>query len=161
MASQSANVTIDIGTKADTRGFKQVESALDKLSKSVKNVAGALGLAYGARAVVQFAEDSVKAFAADDKAARVLTQSLGNLGLAFADLQVRDFISNMEKTYAVLDDQLRPAFQRLLTTTGSVEKSQRLLKEALDLSAASGLDVLTVAGDLSKDYAVKTRGLTK
>ena len=159
--AQSANVTIDIGSKADTRGFKQAETALDKLSKSVKNVAGALGLAYGTRAIYNFGKASVKAFAADDKAAKVLTRSLNNLGLAFADLQVKDFISQLEAAYGVLDDQLRPAFQRLLTTTADVAKSQDLLKQALDLSAASGIDVVTVAGDLAKAYTGQTRGLTK
>lgn len=161
MASQSANVTIDIGTKADTRGFKQVESALDKLSKSVKNVAGALGLAYGAKAIANFGKASVQAFAADDKAAKVLTRSLDNLGLSFANIQVKGFIADLEKTYAVLDDQLRPAFQRLLTTTGNIAKSQELLKQALDLSAASGIDLETVASDLAKAYTGQTRGLTK
>jgi hypothetical protein len=159
--AQSANVTIDIGSKADTRGFKQAETALDKLSRSVKNVAGALGLAYGTRAIYNFGKASVKAFAADDKAAKVLTRSLNNLGLAFADLQVKDFISQLEAAYGVLDDQLRPAFQRLLTTTANVAMSQDLLKQALDLSAASGIDVVTVAGDLAKAYTGQTRGLTK
>lgn len=159
--AQQANVNIDISAKADTRGFKVAETALDRLSKSVKNAAGALGLAYGTRAIYQFGKASVKAFAADDKAAKVLTRSLSNLGLAFADVQVKDFIAQLETTYGVLDDQLRPAFQKLLTTTADVKKSQELLKQALDLSAASGIDVVSVAEDLSKAYVGQTRGLTK
>jgi hypothetical protein len=159
--AQNANVEIVVSSKADTRGFKQAETALDKLNRSVKNVASALGLAYGARAIVNFGKASVKAFAADDKAAQVLTKSLDNLGLAFADLQVKDFIAGLEKTYAVLDDQLRPAFQRLLTTTGSVAQAQSILLTALNLSAASGVDLVTVSQDLSKAYVGQTRGLAK
>jgi hypothetical protein len=38
---------------------------------------------------------AVKAFAADDKAAKVLTKTLNNLGLAFADPAVKKFISDL------------------------------------------------------------------
>jgi hypothetical protein len=48
-----------------------------------------------------------------------------------------------------------------LTTTGSVQQSQALLRTALDLSAASGADVVSVAGDLSKAFAGQTRSLNK
>jgi hypothetical protein len=49
----------------------------------------------------------------------------------------------------------------LLTTTGDVTKSQSLLRTALNLSAASGVDVVTVSGDLSKGYVGQTRALAK
>lgn len=159
--AQQANVNINVSSKADTRGFKAAETALSKLNKQVKSLAGTLGLAYGARAVAQFGVASVKAFAADDKAARTLTKSLDNLGLSFSSIQVKGFIADLEKTYAVLDDNLRPAFQRLLTTTGSVAQAQSLLVTALNLSAASGEDVVNVAGDLSKAFVGQTRGLAK
>ena len=155
------NVDINVGSKFDAKGFKQAETALNKLGKTVKSAAGAIGLAYSARAITRLGVQSVKAFAADDKAARVLTRSLDNLGLAFADPAVKAFISDLETQSGVLDDQLRPAFQRLLTTTGDVAKSQQLLNTALDLSAASGQDVVTVAGDLSKGYVGQTRALAK
>jgi hypothetical protein len=48
-----------------------------------------------------------------------------------------------------------------LTTTGSVEKSQKLLALALDISAGSGEDVATVAGDLSAAYVGQTKSLSK
>jgi hypothetical protein len=83
------------------------------------------------------------------------------LGLAFADPSVKNFIADLEKQFGILDDQLRPAFQRLLTTTGSVTEAQSLLRTALDLSAASGADVVSVAGDLSKGYVGQTRALAK
>ena len=159
--AQQANVNINVSSSADTRGFKVAESALTKLNKQVKSLAGSLGLAYGARAVVRFGVASAKAFAADDKAAQTLTKSLDNLGLSFSSIQVKDFIAGLEKTYAVLDDNLRPAFQRLLTTTGSVAQAQSILLTALNLSAASGVDLLTVSEDLSKAYVGQTRGLAK
>ena len=43
-----------IGSKADTRGFKKAETAAAKLTKTVKTLAGTLGLAYGTAALVSF-----------------------------------------------------------------------------------------------------------
>jgi hypothetical protein len=55
--------TISIGSKADTRGFKKAESAAVKLTRSLKNLAGAFGLAYSTSQVINFGKASVKAFA--------------------------------------------------------------------------------------------------
>ena len=159
--SKNFEEQIVIGSKVDTRGFKKADSELKKLSRSVKNVAGAFGLAFSARAVAQYGKNAVQAFAEDDKAAKVLSKTLSNLGLAFADPRVKTFISDLEKQYGVLDDFLRPAYQKLVTTTGDWQKSQDLLRTALDLSAQSGKDVLTVSADLGKAFAGNTRGLIK
>jgi len=59
------NVDIRIGSKLDAKGFKQAESATSKLNKSIKNLAGTFGLAYGTAAVVNFGKQSVKAFQED------------------------------------------------------------------------------------------------
>ena len=155
--AEVAKVRIDIGSKADLKGFKQVETASQKLGKSVKK----LGLAFGAAFTVQGAKNAVRAFAADDKAAKTLSRTLNNLGLAYADPAVKEFISSLEKQFGVLDDQLRPAFQKLLTTTGNVVQAQDLLKTALDLSAMSGIDVVSVSGDLARAYTGNTRALGK
>jgi hypothetical protein len=54
-------IDINIGSKADLKGFKQAESATEKLTKNVKNLAGNLGLAFGTAAVVAYGKASVKA----------------------------------------------------------------------------------------------------
>ena len=41
---------IKIGSKFDAKGFKQAESEISKLTKGVKSLAGAVGLAFGAQA---------------------------------------------------------------------------------------------------------------
>jgi len=153
-----ASVVIDIASEfTGKKAFSKAETATKTLTKSVKGLAGAFGLAFGARGAMQ----AVKAFAADDKAAKVLSKTLNNLGLAFADPAVKKFISDLERQYGVLDDKLRPAYQMLLTSTGDYIKSQDLLRTALDLSALSGVDVVSVSADLSKAYQGNTRGLMK
>lgn len=141
--------------------FKQAETATNRLTKSVRNLAGAFGIAFSTRAVVAYGKESVKAFAADDKAAKVLSRTLTNLGLAFADPEIKNFISTLEKQYGILDDRLRPAYQKLVTTTGDYKKSQSLLRTALDLSAQSGEDVVSVADDLGRAFVGNTKGLQK
>jgi hypothetical protein len=157
-----SDLKIDIASVfSGKKAFQDAAKSTINLNSQVKNLAKSyLGL-FTAQQLARSSFNAAKAFAADDKAARVLTQSLNNLGLAFADPSVRNFIADLEKQFGVLDDQLRPAFQRLLTTTGDVAKAQSLLKTALDLSAASGQDVVSVAGDLSKGYVGQTRALAK
>ena len=152
------SVVINIAAEyTGKKAFSKAETATKSLTKSVKSLAGAFGIAFGARGAMQ----AVKAFAADDKAAKALSKTLNNLGLSFADPAVKKFIGDLERQYGVLDDKLRPAYQMLLTSTGDYIKAQDLLRTSLDLSAMSGVDVVSVAADLSKAYQGNTRGLMK
>jgi len=145
---------INIGSKFDAKGFKQAQTATDKLNKSVKSLASTFGIAFGTTAVVAFAKASVKAFIQDDNAARSLGITLKNLGLETGNTSkyVNEMISNLEKQTGVLDDQLRPAMDRLLRATGSVSKATTLLGLALDISAGTGKDLTTVTQGLQKAY---------
>jgi hypothetical protein len=148
---------IKIASKADTRGFKKAESAASKLNKTLRN----LGLALATTALVSYGKAAVKAFAADEAAANRLATAVDNLGLSFSQVQVATFIDELERSAAIADDVLRPAFQGLLTTTGSLTQSQKLLNDAIQISRASGVDLATVATDLGKGYVGITRGLIK
>jgi hypothetical protein len=150
-----------IGSKFDAKGFKQAETALGKLNGTAKKVAGSLGLAFGAAAIAQYGKAAVKAFADDEAAALRLNRAVENLGIGFANPAIADYIAKLEKSAAVADDILRPAFQGLLTTTGSLVQSQKLLNDAITISRASGVDLATVTEDLGKGYVGITKGLTK
>jgi hypothetical protein len=152
---------INIGSKFDAKGFKQAETALGRLSGSASRLAKGFGLAFSAAAVARFAKQSVSAFAQDEKASTRLLKAVDNLGMGFEQTRITQFISDLEKSAMVADDQLRPAFQSLLTTTGSVTKSQELLKLALDVSAGSGEELTTVSSDLANAYVGQTKGLSK
>jgi hypothetical protein len=155
------NVDINIGSKLDAKGFKQAETALGRLTKTVKSAAGAIGIAYGARAITQFGVASAKAFAQDEAAAMRLTTAVNNLGISFANPEIAAYISNLEKTANIADDILRPAFQGLLTTTGSLTQSQKLLNDAITISRGTGIELATVSQDLANGYVGITRGLKK
>ena len=160
MSNQFAEQIV-IGAKVDTKGFKTADTALAKLGKTVKSVAGAVGLAYGASAITAYGKAAVKAFAEDEAAALRLSRAVENLGIGFANPEIADYIGKLEKSAAIADDVLRPAFQGLLTTTGSLTQSQKLLNDAITISRASGIDLATVTNDLGKGYVGITKGLTK
>jgi hypothetical protein len=152
---------IFIGSKFDAKGFKQAETALGKLNGTAKKLAGTFGLAFGAAAITSYGKAAVKAFAADEAAALRLNRAVENLGIGFANPAIADYIAKLERSSAVADDILRPAFQGLLTTTGSLTQSQKLLSDAITISRASGIDLATVTEDLGRGYIGVTKGLTK
>jgi hypothetical protein len=157
-----SNILISLAAEfTGKKAFSQADKAAKALTKTIGNLAQGFGVAFSARALAQYSKQAVMAFVADDKAARVLTRTLNNLGLAFADPAVKTFIADLEKQYGVLDDLLRPAYQKLITTTGDYRKSQQLLQTALDLSAQSGIDVVSVTDDIARAYAGNTKGLQK
>jgi hypothetical protein len=157
-----SNVVIDILAEfTGKKAFKQAETATQSLSRSVKNLGRGLGLTFGAAAVTAFGKAAVKAFAEDEAAATRLNRAVENLGIGFANPAISDYIAKLEKSAAVADDILRPAFQSLLTTTGSLTQSQKLLSDAITISRASGIDLATVTEDLGRGYIGITKGLTK
>jgi hypothetical protein len=157
-----ANVVIDIAAEfTGNKAFKQADSATTTLTKNVKKLAGAVGLAYSTQAIVNFGKAAVKAFAEDEAAALRLNRAVENLGIGFANPAISKYIAALEKSAGVADDILRPAFQGLLTTTGSLTQSQKLLNDAITISRASGIDLATVTEDLGKGYIGVTRGLLK
>jgi hypothetical protein len=158
----AADVKIDIAAEfTGKKAFKQAETATQKLTGNVKKLAGAVGLAYGTSAIIAYGKASVKAFAQDEAAAIRLNRAVENLGIGFANPEIADYIAKLEKSAAIADDILRPAFQGLLTTTGSLTQSQKLLNDAITISRASGIDLATVTNDLAKGYVGVTKGLTK
>jgi hypothetical protein len=160
--AQEASVRIDLAAEfTGKKAFKQADTATDKLTKGVKKLGGALGLAFGTAAVVNFSKQAVKAFAQDEAAAVRLTRAVENLGIGFANPAISKYISELERSAAIADDILRPAFQGLLTTTGSLTKSQELLNNAITISRASGIDLATVSTDLARGYVGITKGLKK
>jgi hypothetical protein len=155
------NLVFSVASEYDGKGLSKARKDVNAFDKSVKSLGRTLGATLSAAAVVSFGKASVKAFLADDKAAATLTKTLGNLNLAFEDQRVRAYISNLEATSGVLDSQLRPAMQALLTTTGSVTKSQELLGLAIDVAAGSGENLVTVSQDIAQAFVGNTRGLRK
>jgi hypothetical protein len=157
-----ANVVIDIAAEyTGNKAFKQAETATQKLEKSVAKLGKQLAGVFAASKLYAFGKNAVKAFAADEKAARSLSLALANTGNAFASIEVEKFIGDLQRATGVLDDNLRPAFRTLLTATGDVKKSQDGLALALDIAAGTGKDLGAVSLALAKAYGGQTTALSR
>jgi hypothetical protein len=145
----------------DNKGLKKGKKEVSAFEKQVKNFGKVFAGVFSATALLNYSKKAVQAFAEDEKAAKALEIQLRNTGFAFAAPAVEDYISNLQRTTGVLDDQLRPAFQQLLTVTGSITKSQEALNTALNISAATGKSVTEVSAALTRGYSGNTTGLSK
>jgi|694.fasta_scaffold142968_3 hypothetical protein len=155
-----ANVFIDILAEfTGKKAFKQAEASTDKLGKSVKKLAGSLGVAFGTQQIVSYGKRAVKAFADSELEATRLTTAVSNLGLAFAAPQIDRYIDNVELATGVNRDLLQPSLLTLLQTTGSLTKSQELLNLSLDVAAGTGEDVASVSTKLAQAYIGNAKGL--
>jgi hypothetical protein len=157
----ATELLINIVSQATGKGFLESEKAVNKLEKKVKSLGKTLGVSLAAGAALKFSKIFVKAFAEDEKAAVQLTKAVDNLGIGFANPSINNFIENLERTAGISRTELRPAFQDLLTTTGSLTKAQDILNKSIIISRGSGIALSTVTEDLTKAYLGSTKGLEK
>ena len=146
-------------------GSKEVEGFGGKLEKFGKVAAAAFAAAAAAAAAYagKLAIEGVKAAIEDEAAQTRLANALKNVtGATQSQIDaLEDQISQMSLAFGVADDQLRPAYQRLATATGSLEEAEKGLQLALDISAATGKSVETVANALGKAYEGNTASLAR
>jgi hypothetical protein len=157
-----ANVIIDIAAEfTGKKGFKQAETATDKMSKNVKKLAGALGLAFSGQQILAFGKASIKAAAEDEKAQKQLALALKNVGLGRDAASSEDYIQRLQSEFGIVDDKLRPAYQTLAVATRNSSEAQRLLNLSLDISASTGKDLSSVTAALSRAYLGNNTALGK
>jgi hypothetical protein len=159
--AQQTDLAVRIATIFDAAGLNKADKAVNKLQKSTSKLGRALGVSLSTVAVAAFGRAAVRAFNEDAKSAARLSNAVKNLGLSFEQANINSFIAGLEKSASIADDVLRPAFQSLLTTTGSVTEAQKLLATAIEASRGTGYDLATVASDLSRAYVGNTKGLQK
>lgn len=157
-----SNVAINIAAEfTGKKAFKQADTATDKLTKNVKQLAGAFGLAFGTQQVIAFGKASIKAAAADQKAQQQLALALKNVGLGRDAAASEEYIQRLQSEFGIVDDLLRPAYQTLAVATGNTAESQRLLNLSLDISASTGKDLTSVTAALSRAYLGNNAALSR
>jgi len=146
------SILINILSTFNSKGLTAAEKRTAAFNKTVKSLGVTMAATFGARRITQFAKESIKAFAEEDKAIRALSLNLKSLGLAYDVTPIEDYIDKLQRATGVADDQLRPAFQQLANATRSLAASQDILNVALDISAGTGKSVAQVAQALSRAY---------
>ena len=115
----------------------------------------------GAQMAVTFGVDGVKAFLDDEAAAARLAKTMENLGLAQATSAVEANIDALQRQTGVADDLLRPAFDRLVRSVGSVDEANKLLALSLDVAGGTGRSLDSVVQALGKAFDGNTGGLSR
>jgi hypothetical protein len=156
---------VDNLNKSLKTATQDVETFGDKMGKVGKVVGAAFAAAAAAAGAyaIKIGVEGVKAAIEDEKAQTQLALALENAtGATKAQIAAtEDSILQMSLATGVADDQLRPALGRLVRSTGDTEKAQQLLAQALDISAATGKPLETVAAALSKGFDGNTAALGK
>jgi len=152
---------VPITATYDGKGVNQATTALGKLESSAKSIAKTFAGLFVAEKIVSFGKAAVDAFAADQKAAAELTQTMTNLGLAFDTTGVQTYLTKLSELYGITKEKLSPAFLELVRYTKDTTSAQQLLQSALDISAGTGKDLLTVSTALGKAYGGNNTALSK
>ena len=132
---------------SNVNGFTSTLSG--SFTSALTGVGAAIAGAFAVEKVGQFFSESIAAAAQDEKSLVALAKAMDNVGLASQNAQAEGLIKSMSMQFGIADDQLRPAYQRLVTATRDVGESQRLLQTALDISAAGYTDLESAAKALS------------
>jgi hypothetical protein len=147
------------GIKKAVAEFKQLEGAGAKAQFALKKAAIPAAAAIGGLAVV--IGDATKAAIEDAKAQALLAQAITNNTLAGeANIKVAEaFVEKTMMSAAVADDELRPALASLVQVTGEMTSAQDGLTLALDIAAATGVDLGTATDAIAKAYGGNTKAL--
>jgi hypothetical protein len=143
------------------KAFKDVDNSIKSLTGSFKKLAGAAGIGLSTAAIINFGKQGVLAFAENEKSARRLAGVVKNLGLELETPTIEATLDRISAKYGYQGEVLRESYQKLISATGSLEKSQELLNLSLDVAAGSGQELLTVNQDLANAFVGNTRGLRK
>lgn len=160
--------TLTIYLAADLKkfnsGMTQAQTGLSGFAGSLKNMLGpaaiGAGIALGALAT-QMAVQGVQAAIEDEAALKKLSTTLDNLGLSHDQPMVEQFIGTLERATGVADDELRPAYDRLIRSIGDTAIANDMLKLSMDISAGTGKNLKTVTEALGKAYDGNFTSLNK
>jgi hypothetical protein len=150
--------TISIGSKADTRGFKKAESAAVKLTRTLRNLAGAFGATYSTAQVINFGKVSVRAFAEMQAQQDRLTR-LMKVGVGASNAQIQSLNNQskaLENLGVVSKGNITQIQSQLATFNLQASTIQALTPSILDyVTAEKGATAST------EEFKMMTNGLAQ
>jgi hypothetical protein len=154
-----ASVVIDIASEfTGKKAFKQAETSTEKLTKNVKRLAGALGLAFSTRAIVNFGRLAVKASLEQQAEQNRLNQLL-KVGVGATTQEIallNDQAKVLEKIGVVSGGNITQTQSQLATFNLQVSTIEALTPAILDyVTAEKGATASTA------DFKSMTNGLAQ
>jgi hypothetical protein len=178
-------IVVDIGTSYDDRGMRRAQNDVRQFGNTAKGATGpmskfgstmqtavgknlmsvqsaAAGALAGLGAFVgMMAVDGIQSAAAEEQQLARLRSALDNVNQGFALDSITAFIDKLMYATNVVDDELRPAFQTLVTATRDAKQAQDLLTLAVDISVAKQRDLGSVATALARASTGSATALTR
>jgi hypothetical protein len=134
-----ANVVIDIAAEfTGNKAFKQAETSTDKLIKSTKKLAGAVGLAFGTAQIIAFGKASVKA-ALEAQAQQQRLAQLVRVTVGASDAQIdslNDQAEALQKIGVVNKENITQTQSQLATFNLQIDTIKALTPAILDYVTA-------------------------
>lgn len=148
------------GAQSQLTGLNKKASAI---SSSINKAFGAIGLGLSFAVITRELTEAGKAAAEDAKSQALLAKQLENTTGATASQikSVEKVIGKLQLQASVADDELRPAYAKLIRSTKDTEEANRLLAIALDVSAGSGKSLDAVAQAMAKSVSGSDTALVK
>jgi len=150
-------------TKGAQTQLQQMNKRASSVSRGITKAFAAIGIGFSLGVIKRELEEAAKAAVEDTKSMTLLATAMENTGKA-SKVQIAEAekaIKAMQLQTSVADDDLRPAYQKLFIATGNVTESNRLLKIALDASAATGKSLDSVSQAMAKSLAGSDTALLK
>ena len=149
------------GVKAAQKSFAQLKSSASRVGQTIKKTMLVAGAAVASLAAASMS--AVKAAIEDQKAQALLARQLKTSTKATKAqvAAVEDQISALSRATGVADDDLRPAFATLVRSTKNLGKSQKALKVALNVSAATGKPLTRVAEAMARAFGGNVMALAR
>jgi len=141
--------------KALSKGSGQIKG----FEKTVKSLGRTLGVTFSAAALLGYSKKAVAAYGEQIAEAKRLDTALRNIGFQFATAEAEGYIDAVEKATGVNRDVLQPSFIQLAQVTKSTTIAQSMLNTALDVSAGTGMDLVSATKILSQAYVGNLKGL--
>ncbi len=150
-------------TKGATKQLEGLRRSTQKISRGITASLAAVGVGFSLRGITNQIQSLSKAAVEDIKAQTLLAQQLRNtVGASDAVVaSVEEQIGKIQTASGVVDDELRPAYAKLVRSTRDTTRAFRLLNLATDISAQTGKSLDSVSTALSRALNGNTASLVK
>lgn len=153
------NLVVSAVAEWNGKALTKASGQIGKFDKTVKNLGRTLGVTFSAAALLGYSKKALAAYGEQIAEAKRLDQALRNIGFQFASAEAEGYLDSVEKLTGINRDQLQPAFIELAQITRSTTIAQSMLNTALDVSAGTGMDLLSTTKILSQAYVGNYKGL--
>jgi len=156
-----ANVVVSAIATFNGKALKKGKKEISAFDKQAQKLGKTFTKVFAAAALLNFGKNAVNAFIDSEKAAAKLRTTVSNLGLEFEQPGIEKYLDKLSLQFGIVDENLIPGFQRLITATKDVATAQSLFETALNVSAGTGQDLTAVSTSLSKAYLGDNAALGK